>query len=102
MTPLSNWQIKSNRHNALLILRNDEGMRDCLGCDGDGRIIIRRFPGDAEFFRKFGPRADDPYPRALRDTDLTYITVYLECRGLQNIRSGTVFKAIKIMLQVAP
>jgi hypothetical protein len=107
LEPRSKNRLKSNLHNTLLFLRNDEGMRDCLECDEAGRIIIRKRPGDAEFFRIFGPGWGS-YPRVLEDVDLTDITCYLQHkgylqhRGMEIVGRGTVFKAINIMLKVAP
>ena len=72
--------------NALLALRRDSGLRDCLAYDEMQRTAMLMHP--------IGSPLAPFEPRAVVDEDVAYVSEYLQQAGLKHISSGVVRDAI--------
>ncbi|NOG71274.1 virulence-associated E family protein [Roseicella sp. DB1501] len=79
---------RANLANALLGLREDPALRDLLAYDEMQRcaLIRRKVPGPAG--------SDGPYPRPIRDIDVTAIQEYLQLTGLPGLSKDVAHQAV--------
>ncbi len=79
-----------NLYNVMLALRDDARLNDLLVYDEMAKQIIlaREVPGRAI------EGNDDPYPRPLRDDDVSALQVFLQQAGLETLGTEVVHRAL--------